>query len=219
MPTSDFKKVSSLGKGSYGAVYKVQRKSDKKIYALKEVSIKTLKHEEREQSVNEIRILASLQHKSIIRYREAFLENHNLYIVTEYCRGGDLHRKIKTALQANSTFPEKSVWHYFIQMARGVEVLHANGILHRDLKPKNIFLTASNNVKIGDLGCSKIVEKNKLSQTQVGTPYYMSPEIWKRKPYDEKSDIWAMGCILFELELVSLGPPFLADNIDQPVKR
>lgn len=166
MGLSEFKKISTLGKGSYGSVYKVQRRSDKKVYALKEVSIKPLKQREREEAVNEIRILASLHHKSIIRYKEAFVERDNIYIVTEYARGGDLHSKIKEALHTNKSIPEKTVWHYFVQICRGVEVLHANKILHRDLKPKNIFLTAGNVVKIGDLGCSKLT-KGQLSKTQV----------------------------------------------------
>jgi hypothetical protein len=131
MPLADFKKIGGLGKGSYGAVYKVQRKSDQKIYALKEVSIKQLKQHDRQMAVNEIRILASLHHDSIIRYREAFLEKDNIYIVTEFAKGGDLHRQIKKMQDNKTYFHEKTIWHYFVQICRGVEVLHSNKILHR----------------------------------------------------------------------------------------
>ena len=88
---------------------------------------------------------------------------------------------------------------------------HTLRLLPQDLKPRNIFLTASKHVRIGDLGCAKLM-KTRLTSTQVGTPYYMAPEIWSKRPYDAKCDVWALGCIIHEL--CTLNPPFLANDMN-----
>ena len=80
----------------------------------------------------------------------------------------------------------------------------------QDIKPKNVFLTGKNHVRLGDLGCAKLM-KTGLARTQIGTPYYMSPEIWQSKPYDCKSDMWALGCLVYELAM--LAPPFVASDM------
>ena len=90
------------------------------------------------------------------------------------------------------------MWSYLIQMATALSELHSKNILHRDIKPKNVFLTASNHVRVGDLGCAKLL-KGGLAKTQIGTPYYMSPELWSKRPYDDKSDAWALGCVVYEM--------------------
>ena len=210
MRTKDFKIVKLLGKGTYGAVYKVIRKSDNEEYALKEVSLKALKPREREDAVNEVRVLASIKHRNILRYCEAFLEGSNLYIVTEYAKGGDLHGKIKRYTAKRKSLAEKTVWTYLLQLCSGLETLHKINIMHRDLKPKNIFLTAHNQIRLGDLGCAKIMKAG-MARTQIGTPYYMSPEIWEHKSYNAASDMWALGCIIFEM--CSGRPPFLANDM------
>eukprot|EP01029_Cantina_marsupialis_P026945 TRINITY_DN7392_c0_g2_i1.p1 TRINITY_DN7392_c0_g2~~TRINITY_DN7392_c0_g2_i1.p1 ORF type:complete len:417 (-),score=76.20 TRINITY_DN7392_c0_g2_i1:319-1569(-) len=207
---SDFRFEHVLGKGSYGAVYKVLRKSDKNYYALKEVNIKSLSQREREDAVNEIRLLASLSHPNIIKYYEAFTHRDNLYICMEFAKYGDLHRLIQKQRSKNKHLPEAVVWNLFIQMCKGLQCLHKKRIVHRDLKPKNIFMMSSDKLTIGDLGCSKVMKQD-LTRTQVGTPYYMSPEIWGKHAYDEKNDIWALGCIIFEM--CALRPPFLANDM------
>jgi NIMA (never in mitosis gene a)-related kinase 1/4/5 len=212
MRTSDFKIVRLLGKGTYGAVYKVIRKSDKEEYAMKEVSIKDLKTREQEDAVNEIRVLASIKHRNILRYCDAFLEKKNLYIVTEYAKAGDLHRRIQKFKKAKKRMPEDLVWIFIHQMCAGLHSLHRMKILHRDLKPKNIFVTgpSGNKVMLGDLGCAKLM-KNQMARTQIGTPYYMAPEIWNHKSYGPKADMWSLGCIIFEM--CQFSPPFLAEDM------
>lgn len=212
MKTSDFKVVRLLGKGTYGAVYKVIKRSDNEEYAMKEVSIKDLKKREQEDAVNEIRVLASIKHRNILRYCDAFLEKKNLYIVTEYAKAGDLHRRIEKFKKARKRMPEDLVWVFIHQMCAGLHSLHRMKILHRDLKPKNIFVTgeSGNKVMLGDLGCAKLM-KNQMAKTQIGTPYYMAPEIWEHKPYGPKADMWSLGCIIFEM--CQFSPPFLADDM------
>ena len=105
---------------------------------------------------------------------------------------------------------EKKIWYVFIQIVRGLKTFHSRRILHRDMKSANIFLFKDMQAKLGDLNVSKIVKKG-LSYMQTGTPYYASPEVWRDMPYDSKSDIWSLGCVLYEM--CTLVPPFRADDM------
>ncbi len=93
-----------------------------------------------------------------------------------------------------------------------LEYIHGRKILHRDIKLTNIFLTGNNTIKLGDFGISRVLESTcEAAMTVVGTPYYMSPEVCESKPYTFKSDVWALGCVLYEL--CTLEHPFQADNL------
>jgi len=207
----DFKVARLLGKGSFGAVYKAIRHSDGFEYAIKKVNVKDFSMRERQEAVNEIRLLASLFHPNIIRYCEAFTEKQNIYIVTEYAKRGDLDRCIRRRKDKRQVFKESKVWCYFLQILDGLRYLHKQDILHRDLKPKNIFISSKDLIRIGDLGSCKLM-KSRFTRTQVGTPYYMPPEIWQRMSYNHKCDVWSLGCVLFEL--CALCPPFQAHDIN-----
>jgi len=111
---------------------------------------------------------------------------------------------------------ENFIWQVLIQMVRSLKVLHAIKIFHRDLKSANVFLTKDGNAKLGDLNVSKVAKKG-LLYTQTGTPYYASPEVWKDQPYDSKSDIWSLGCVLYEM--TTLKPPFRANDMNGLYKR
>lgn len=148
----------------------------------------------------------------MIGYKEAFFENTqgNLCIVMEMADGGDLLQTIEKHKRNRSKFTEKQIWHYFVQIVRGLKALHDLKIVHRDIKCANIFLTKNGMVKLGDLNVSKVAKKG-LMHTQTGTPYYASPEVWKDRPYDNKSDIWSLGCVLYEM--ITLMPPFRATSM------
>ena len=120
-----------------------------------------------------------------------------------------LRKKVKNNLLID-------IWNVLIQSLKGLHCLHLNNVFHRDLKSANIFLTKNGDIKIGDLNVSKIAKKG-LLYTQTGTPYYASPEVWKNKPYDSKSDIWSLGCILYEM--MELKPPFKAESMDALYKK
>lgn len=212
---NDFEIVKSLGEGAFSKVYKVTRKSDNEEYALKKVKIGQLKKKEKENALNEIRILASIDHLHIVAYKEAFIDpaDGDLCIVMEYLGGGDLYMKIKECKRKRALLPESLVWKYLAQMVSGLKQLHSMGILHRDLKCANVFISTDlKMVKLGDLNVSKIAE-NSLVYTQTGTPFYASPEVWRDEPYDSKSDIWSLGCVIYEM--CSRKPPFTAKNMEE----
>ena len=212
---SDFKIEKILGKGSFGNVYLVTRKKDKKIYALKTVILEKLNKKEQENSVNEVRILASVNHPNVIGYKEAFWNDKesSLNIVMEYADDGDLQTKIQKMKKEGGMFNESLIWSYSIQMIEGLKALHDKKIMHRDLKSANIFLVKEKHqCKLGDMNVSKVI-KDKVLFTQTGTPYYASPEVWNDKPYSYKSDLWSIGCVIYEL--CALHPPFNGKDLDE----
>ncbi|KAK2960350.1 putative G2-specific protein kinase nimA [Blattamonas nauphoetae] len=212
MSKKAFTTVKFLGKGSYGSVSAVRRIADGKMYAMKEINIKAMNQREREDAMNEIRILASIVHPNVIRYREAFIENDKLYIITEYADESDLLAKIKVARSSRRFFTEDVIWIYVIQICRALGFLHEMNVLHRDIKTANVFLCTGRVVKLGDLGVAKLLHrKDELARTSIGTPYYISPEIWAHKPYNAKSDVWSLGVVLYEL--CTLKRPFEANSM------
>lgn len=120
-------------------------------------------------------------------------------------------QKIEEHKKAGTQFTEEVIWNIFIEMLNGIHSLHQSKIVHRDIKCANIFLTKEGKIKLGDLNVSKVCQKGGLMFTQTGTPYYACPEVWKDKPYDGRSDIWSMGCIIYEL--CALRPPFMGKDM------
>ena len=213
---NDFEFIRTLGKGAFSVVYLVKRKADQKEYALKSIIMDKLKENDQQNSVNEIRILASVSHPNIIGFKEAFWNDKNktLNIVMEYCDDGDLETKIKVMKRNRQKFEESLIWEYSIQIVEGLKALHDKKILHRDLKSANIFLIKEKNqCKIGDLNVSKVLKDKFLINSQIGTPTYSSPEVWEDKPYSYKSDLWSVGCIIYEM--CCLRPPFKGKSIEE----
>ena len=210
---NDFQIFCKLGEGAYSTVYKVKRLIDGNIYALKKVKLLNLSEKEKSNALNEVRILASIKSTYVISYKEAFFDEKDstLGIVMEYADNGDLYQKIVSHKKTANFFEESEIWKIFIQLVKGLKALHDLKILHRDLKSANVFLFKNDIAKLGDLNVSKVLKKG-LSYTQTGTPYYASPEVWKDQPYDNKSDIWSLGCVLYEM--ITLRPPFRAENME-----
>ena len=120
-----------------------------------------------------------------------------LNIVMVYCDGGDIYTKIKSAKGKN--FPENTIVDWLVQMALALLYLHERKILHRDMKTQNIFLK-NGKIRLGDFGIAKVLDSTRdFANTCIGTPYYMSPELFKNQPYSYKSDVWALGCVLYEM--------------------
>ena len=129
----------------------------------------------------------------------------------EYAEEGDLLQKIEKAEKEGKPLDENTfIWPVFISILKGIIMLHQMKILHRDLKSANVFLYKDGKAKLGDLNVSKVAKKG-LLYTQTGTPYYASPEVWRDQPYDNKSDIWSLGCILYEM--ATYKTPFRATDM------
>ena len=215
---NDFQIISKLGEGAYSTVFKVKRSVDGKTYALKKVKILNLSDKEKENALNEVRILASVKSNYVVSYKEAFFDekDRTLCIVMEFADNGDLYQKIVEHKKKAMFFEESEIWKVFIQLVKGLKALHDLKILHRDLKSANVFLYSNGDAKIGDLNVSKVTRTG-IGHTQTGTPYYASPEVWQDNPYNNKSDIWSLGCVLYEM--ITLKPPFRAQDMEGLYKR
>ena len=209
----NFEILEKLGKGAFSVVYKVRRNIDNQIYALKKVQITNLSEKQKFNSLNEIRVLASIKSKYIVNYKEAFLDTKDstLCLVMEYADRGDLSKRIEEEKKRNRYFNERDIWRIFFQLVKGLKSLHDLNIIHRDIKSSNIFLFSDGTAKLGDLNVCKILSEDTLGKTQAGTPSFAAPEVWMEKPYGLKSDIWSLGCVLYEI--TALKCPFRANNI------
>ncbi|KAJ7326816.1 hypothetical protein JRQ81_016575 [Phrynocephalus forsythii] len=183
-------KLQKIGEGSFGKAILVKSKEDGKQYVIKEINISKMSNKEREESRREVAVLANMKHPNIVLYRESFEEGGCLYIVMDYCEGGDLFKKINA--QKGVLFSEDQIMDWFVQICLALKHVHDRKILHRDIKSqveRNILFKFS-------ILMNSTVE---LARTCIGTPYYLSPEICENKPYNNKSDIWALGCVLYEM--------------------
>ncbi|KAM6914952.1 serine/threonine-protein kinase Nek2 [Xenentodon cancila] len=214
----DYEVLSSIGSGSYGRCQKIRRKSDGRILVWKELDYGTMAESEKQMLVSEVNLLRELKHPNIVRYYDRIIDRTNttLYIVMEYCEGGDLSSLISRCIKERHYLEEQFILRVLVQLTLALKECHRRSdgratVLHRDLKPANIFLDIRQNVKLGDFGLARILNHDtSFAKTFVGTPYYMSPEQINRMSYNEKSDIWSLGCLLYEL--CALSPPFTAYN-------
>jgi NIMA (never in mitosis gene a)-related kinase len=163
--------------------------------------------------LNEVRILASLEHPNIIAYKECFIDSSSacLCLVMELATEGDLRKLIEKHQDSEKPIEEEKIWKFATQMIKGLHYLHKTKIAHRDIKSANVLLTRGSKIKIGDMNVSKVCETKCLMTTMTGTPYYIAPEVWKGEQYDMKSDIWSIGVLIYEL--ATLEHPFKGDSI------
>ena len=188
------------GRGAYGTAYLARRKTDGREVILKQVPIEQLNSADRQSILTEIKVLSMLHHPNVIEYIENFLQDKAMMIVMEFAAGGTLFDLVEMRRKEGKYLDEAELVHLFGQIVLSMYYVHQNQILHRDLKTQNIFLTRSqDHVKIGDFGISKILSTKSKAFTVVGTPCYISPELCEGKPYNTKSDVWALGCVLYEL--------------------
>ncbi|KAM9084046.1 serine/threonine-protein kinase Nek1 isoform 9-T11 [Megaptera novaeangliae] len=191
-------RVQKIGEGSFGKAILVKSIEDGRQYVIKEINISSMSSKEREESRREVAVLANMKHPNIVQYRESFEENGSLYIVMDYCEGGDLFKRINA--QKGVLFQEDQILDWFVQICLALKHVHDRKILHRDIKSQNIFLTKDGTIQLGDFGIARVLNSTvELVRTCIGTPYYLSPEICENKPYNNKSDIWALGCVLYEM--------------------
>ena len=211
--SSNYKVIKLLGEGSFGRAFLCKKQPSNLMCVIKQILVEGMNKKEQDDVFNEAIILGKLDHQNIIKLYEVFeskVPNHTLNIVTEYADGGDLSEKIK--LRENKPFTESEILDYFTQICLAIKHIHEKKIIHRDLKSGNIFLMKSGLVKLGDFGIAKGLQNTMdKAKTMVGTPYYLSPEIFENKPYDSKSDIWSLGVLLYEM--MALKMPFYASSL------
>ncbi|KAM7382807.1 hypothetical protein PAMP_002514 [Pampus punctatissimus] len=208
--------LQSLGRGSFGSVYLVQdtkATDEEELKVLKQIPLGDLRPDETVRATQEAQLLSQLHHPAILTFYHSFLERDAFCIITEYCQDRDLDYKLEETRRAGQSLPEIQVINWLIQLLLGLHYMHDRRILHRDLKAKNVFLK-QNLVKIGDFGVScLLMGPCDLATTFTGTLYYMSPEVLNHHGYDYKSDIWALGCLLYEMCCLNhafQGPNFLS---------
>jgi NIMA (never in mitosis gene a)-related kinase len=208
--------VKKIGQGSYAIVYKATRVSDRKVMAVKIISVSKLDPKQLENALTEVRIICAIKHPNIVEYHDAFVDqkNRDLYLIMEYLGGGDLSGRIGFLQRAKSRLSEAQVWRYSLQILQGLRTLHQAKIIHRDIKPGNLFLSDDfQTLKVGDLNTSKIMGDKKLTNTVIGTPFYLAPEIWRNSQYDYRCDVFSMGCVVYEMAM--LQPPFKASSVEE----
>ena len=169
--------LKKLGQGTYGTVYLCTVKATGRQCVMKRMLLRSLSDKERASAHQEAEVLRQLSHPNIVAYIDALSTRVKLYLIMQYCDGGDLEQKINAHKQAGTHVAEAQLLDWFVQMALALQYLHESRILHRDLKTANIFLTRANIVKLGDFGVSRVLEAtDELARTKVGTPCYISPE-------------------------------------------
>jgi len=232
-----FTVVSKLAGSPNCSIFCVSTQGDPsgEICAAKVVNLAGLDAQGRAAAQQEVSFLKGIPgHPNLIAHRDSFMEEGStgissgvrvggvdiktggggpyLFLLMSYAEDGDLRLAMKDRKQAQQTVPELVVLSWLRQTIAGLRHMHAHGVIHRDLKSSNIFLSGGRRVaRIGDFGISKVLESVSFAQTGVGTPAYMAPETMTEMRYDFQADIWALGCILFEL--CALDPPFLAESL------
>ncbi|CAB4257187.1 similar to Saccharomyces cerevisiae YAR018C KIN3 Nonessential serine/threonine protein kinase [Maudiozyma barnettii] len=237
----EYEVLEEIGRGSFGSVRKVVHLPTKTLMVRKEIKYGHMNQKERQQLIAECRILSQLNHENIVKFHSWDFDEQGqvLYLYMEYCSKGDLQKLIVHYKEEHKYMPEQTIWAILAQLLMALYRCHygedpaqlvtiydrmrppsshpRNVVIHRDLKPGNVFLTSSGSsgsvgtIKLGDFGLAKALgNSTQFATTYVGTPYYMSPEVLMDQPYSPLSDVWSLGCIVYEM--CTLRPPFQAKN-------
>ena len=203
---SNYDILQEMGRGAFSTVYKIKSKSDNALYCLKKINIR--KTPDRK---NEINILSKLNHPNLVKYITSYEDEEGIYIIMEFCIYGDLYSLLHMVKKKKVYVNEEIIWDIAYQCLLGLEYLHSQQIIHRDIKLLNIFMSKNKIVKIGDMGMSKILSKKEMKLSRVGTPLFLAPELVMKEKYDYKADIWSLGCSIYHLAKTT--PPFNDENL------
>ena len=208
----NYEEISCIGEGSFGRALLCRDRRSGEEVVIKQVDMSQQSEVLQEAALRESNLLSELHHPNIIKFYDSFMDGDNLCTVMEYASNGDLASKIRKIKEQGIHFSEFIVLNWFSQMCLALQYIHTRHILHRDIKSQNIFLDADQNIKLGDFGTAKCLEETgEFAETVVGSPFYLSPEICQGVPYNSKTDIWSLGCVLYEM--CTLEPAFSGDCI------
>ncbi|XP_063361282.1 serine/threonine-protein kinase Nek8-like [Cydia amplana] len=191
--------LKTIGKGTYGNVFLCERRDIHLVTIVKDIQLDIKIQDHKKDIENEVDILSAMNHPNIIKFYDCYYTDRHVMISMEYATSGNLaecmYHRYPTLIK------QQEILFFLSQILLGVNYIHSLNVIHRDLKAENILLTGKHGilVKIGDFGISKMLASAKKTSTVIGTPYYLAPELCEGKPYDTKSDVWALGCLLYEM--------------------
>jgi len=196
-----------LGQGSFGKAFLARDLATEDLCVMKQVRVEKMDAKARDTAVREAVALRRIRHPNVVRFRQVFVRSGWLCLVMDFADGGDLCAAVKERAKSKVPFEESAVLECFAQVADAVSYVHQQKMVHRDIKSRNIFLCRTGKALLGDFGLVRLLESTcELAHTRVGTPYYLSPEIIQKQPYNYKTDIWSLGVLLYEM--AALQRPF-----------
>ncbi|CAK9083254.1 Serine/threonine-protein kinase Nek1 (Never in mitosis A-related kinase 1) (NimA-related protein kinase 1) [Durusdinium trenchii] len=203
-----YRRLKLLGQGSFGKAFLARDLSNNELVVMKQVEVEKMDSKARDTAVREAVALRRVQHPNVVRFREVFVRSGWLCLVMDFADGGDLCAAIKDRAKTGAPFEECAVLECFSQVCDAVSFVHSLKMVHRDIKSRNIFLCRTGRALLGDFGLVRLLESTcDLAHTRVGTPYYLSPEIIRKEPYNYKTDVWSLGVLLYEM--AALKRPFV----------
>lgn len=215
--------LKEIGRGSFGSCVLAQcRRSahialpnlppPKHVFVIKKIIVST--KQEKNDTKNEVKLLSTLKSNYIIQYYDYFYDapSRSMCIAMEHAGGGDLGGKIQRQRQRRTLFKAERITQWFHEMCEAMQYCHELNVVHRDIKPQNIFIAIDGTIKMGDFGIAvQLNSTGSFAKTVIGTPTYMAPEVIREEPYNHKSDVWSLGCVLYEM--CTLRPAFNGRNM------